>query len=74
MRTTLTIDDDILRAAKALAHARSQSLGEVVSELIRKGLQSERRIEKESGFPVFAVSARARPITLEDVRRGEDEG
>ncbi len=38
MRATLDIDGDILRAAKALADAESKSLGQVLSELVRKGL------------------------------------
>jgi len=38
MRTTLDIDDDILQAAKELAHAQKKSAGQVLSELARKGL------------------------------------
>ena len=35
MRTTLTIDDDVLAAAKGLASRQKKTLGEVVSELAR---------------------------------------
>jgi hypothetical protein len=38
MRTTLTLDDDILDAAKGLASRDRKTIGEVVSELARKGL------------------------------------
>jgi hypothetical protein len=38
MRTTLDIDADILRAAKVLADAESKTLGQVLSELVRRGL------------------------------------
>ena len=38
MRATLDIDADILRAAKAIAEAESKTLGQVLSELVRKGL------------------------------------
>jgi hypothetical protein len=38
MRTTLDVDADILRAAKVLADAERKSLGEMLSELVRKGL------------------------------------
>jgi hypothetical protein len=38
MRATLDIDADILRAAKVLADAESKTLGQVLSELVRKGL------------------------------------
>ncbi len=73
MRTTLTIDDDLLQAAKALAESKAISIGRVISELLRKGLLSETRVTKKHGFPVFRVSAGARPVTLADVKRDEDE-
>jgi hypothetical protein len=38
MRTTLDIDDDVLRAAKDLARRRRTTAGRVISELARKGL------------------------------------
>lgn len=50
-------------------------MGEIISELLRKGLEIQRRpaMEQKSGFPVFQVPRDARPITLEDVKKGEDE-
>ena len=39
MRTTLSIDDDVLFAAKRIALREGRSLGEVVSELARRALQ-----------------------------------
>lgn len=38
MRTTLTIDDDVLLAAKHMAAAQERTIGEVISELVRKAL------------------------------------
>ncbi len=39
MRTTLNIDDDVLRAAKELAHGEKKTTGAaVISELARKAL------------------------------------
>jgi len=73
VRTTLTIDDDILKAARSLADARSASLGSVLSELARKGLECSRSAGSRNGFPVFPVSSKAQPITLEDVKRWEDD-
>ena len=40
MRTTLTIDPDILSAARQIAEAKSKSIGEVISELARRGLEA----------------------------------
>jgi hypothetical protein len=71
MRTTLDLDATALAAARQLAVHRSQSLGTVVSELILKALQAEAPSARRSGFPVFAGGNR--PITLDDVKRAEDE-
>lgn len=40
MRTTLSIDDDVLFAAKSIALREGRSVGEVVSELARRALQA----------------------------------
>ena len=39
MRTTLSIEDDVLYAAKSLARREGRSLGEVISSLARRALQ-----------------------------------
>ena len=38
MRTTLDIDDDVLRAARELARRERKTAGRVISELARKAL------------------------------------
>jgi len=38
MRTTLDIDDDVLRAAKDLARREKKTAGEMISELVRRAL------------------------------------
>lgn len=76
MRTTLTIDDDLIAAARSLAQARSESLSKTFSDLARRGLDAAprtRRLKSTSGFPVFDVPLGAHPITLEAVRMAEDE-
>lgn len=40
MRTTLSIDDDVLFAAKSIALREGRSLGEVMSDLARRALQA----------------------------------
>ncbi|MBI1735714.1 MAG: antitoxin [Candidatus Rokubacteria bacterium] len=42
MRTTLDIDDDVLRAAKELARREKKTAGAVISELSRRGLTASR--------------------------------
>ncbi len=57
MRTTLDIDDDVLRAAKELAHREKKTTGAVISELARKALtassQSVRKPKSVHGFRPF---------------------
>ena len=73
MRTTLSLDPEILSAARQIAAARSTSIGAVISELARRGLETRAKIGTRRGFPVFQVSKGARPLTPEDVRRDDDE-
>ena len=72
MRTTLDIDDSVLAAARAIAASQGRSLGTVVSELARRGLEPA-PIADEDGFPVFAVPPGAPPITPDMVERALDE-
>ena len=67
MRTTLNLDDDVLHAVRSLARERDQSLGGVVSSLIRRALRPGAEIAYEHDVPVFMVRADAPPITPEIV-------
>ena len=71
----MTIDDDLLAAARCLARARTEPLGKVLSDLARRGLNATPRVSKgrQHGFPVFVVSPHAPPIMLDDVKKLEDE-
>ena len=74
MRTTLTIDDDILMAAKALATAQNRSVGEIISALTRQGLRSEKPAASvRNGIPLLTLSENAMPVTLETVNQLRDE-
>ena len=73
MRTTLNIDDEILEVAKSLAGERNLSVGAVVSELARRGLQQRATRRGRKGFPVFAVSRDSTHLTLDRVKRYENE-
>ena len=75
MRTTLNLSADLLNAAKRLAGARSMSLGDVISELALKGLESQSQpvIARKNGFPVFSVHAGAPTLGLQDIKRDEDD-
>jgi hypothetical protein len=57
MRTTLDVEGDVLDAARALAAARSVSVGAALSELSRRGVAARMPFGVRSGFPVFHVPA-----------------
>jgi hypothetical protein len=74
MRTTLSIDDDVLAAARRLA-TNGESIGNVVSRLVRKAL-TEQPLSESGGtspFPTIPRRPDAVPVTLEMVNRLRDE-
>lgn len=76
MRTTLTIDDDVIELARILAREEGRSIGSVVSRLARSGLRGSGRVMTGSGadaLPAFEVPENAEVITAETVRRALDE-
>ena len=74
MRTTLTLDDDVLAVAREIAEQRRVSIGEVVSELSRQGIAAQRkRIVKRSGIPSFVARPNAAPITSEAIKAALDD-
>jgi hypothetical protein len=73
MRTTLNLDDDVLRAIRSLARERGESLGAVASRLIREALRPPVRLEYTDDFPVFAVREGTPPLTPEMVRDAQED-
>ena len=74
MRTTLTIDDDVLAVAKGLAARQNKSVGEVISALSRQALKPiASRRQLRNGVPLLAVRAGSRPVTPELVAQQRDE-
>jgi len=75
MRTTLTIDDDILDAAKHLAEREQRTVGEVISALARQGLARASRAgrSERNGVPLLPSRRGTNPVTLELVNRLRDE-
>lgn len=50
MRTTVDLDEDILKVAKHLAQERAQSLGRVLSDLAPQGLQPPAKPKTRAGI------------------------
>jgi len=72
MRTTIELPDELHELARQLAHDGNRSMGEVISELIRLGLQRDKPAPATThrGLPQVLVG---RPITAEDVRSLDDD-
>ncbi len=61
MRTTLTLDDDVLQAAKELAASRGLTTGRVISDLARAALTPSRRESMRNGVPLLPPRASGAP-------------
>jgi hypothetical protein len=75
MKTTVSIDDDIFPAVKALADKQGKSLESALSDLARRGLKGNRNLndpEREE-IPVFSVRKDSPTFSLKDVKRDADE-
>ena len=74
MRTTLDLDDDVLRAAIEIAAATGQTTGKVVSDLMRKALDAVARPAFRNGVPVMPRQAAGTPkMTVALVNELRDE-
>jgi hypothetical protein len=60
MRTTLELDDDLLQVARQLAAQRGTTMGQVISELVRKALTPKAAPRVRNGVPLFAPRPRAK--------------
>lgn len=73
MRTTLSLDDDVLRAARQLAESTGQTLGQALSALARKGLEGPVGRGRRNGVRLLPVREGAKGATLDEVNRLRDE-
>lgn len=73
MRTTVTIDDDVLAAAKQFADARGLTLGEALSQLARATLTERRRFGTRNGIVLLPTPTDAGHATLDDVNALRDD-
>lgn len=74
-RTTLSIDDDVLLAAKQLAEHSGRSIGAELSDLARQGLTHvpSREPEYRNGILLLPRNLGGKPVTDEDVDRLREE-
>jgi hypothetical protein len=71
MRTTLNIDDDVLRAVKELARLRGNTAGGILSELAREALGRDRppaAARVRNGVPLLPTHPGTGIVTPEAVQ------
>ena len=73
MRTTLSLDDDVLQEVKAYARSRHVPIGKAVSDLVRRGLHAPLRTRIVNGFHVADLPPDTPPVTSEDVKKLLDQ-
>jgi hypothetical protein len=61
MRTTLSVDDHLLAAAKQRARARGQTLGQVVEDALRRELAEPSKAGPAIDIPVFRGGSGPQP-------------
>ena len=71
MRTTLNLDDDVYELVRSYSEGRSQPLGKIVSELVRRAICAPLRTRLEGGFHVVDLPPGGPTVTTEDVKRLE---
>ena len=72
MRMTLTIDDDVLAAARTLAQQQHRTIGDVLSDLARQSLRRTAGESQRNGVPLLPVTNAAAVVTLEMVNAVRD--
>jgi hypothetical protein len=73
MRTTLSLDDDVVEIAKDYAAVKNLSLGAAVSDLVRKGIEAPLRVRLVNGLYVADLPPGSPVVTAERVKELMDE-
>ena len=69
MRTTINLDDDVLREIKEYAENRSVALGKAVSDLVRRGLNTPVQTELRNGLHVVVLPTGSPKVNKTQVKR-----
>jgi hypothetical protein len=73
MRTTLSLDDDLVPQVKIYAESRDITVGKAVSELVRRGLHAPLRTRMVNGFHVVELPSGSPVVTSEHIQKLEEE-
>ena len=70
MRTTLTIDDDVLAAAREIATTEQKTVGEIISGLARRAMRpANTRRKTRNGVPLLPIRSNTARVTSEMVQQ-----
>jgi hypothetical protein len=72
-RTTLKLEDDAMKVAKAYAARRRLTLGQAVSELVRRAAERPLMTEERGGLRVVCLSRRSPKVTVTRVDQLREE-
>jgi len=73
MRTTLSLDDEVVALVKRYAESRSLGLGKAVSELVRRGLTAQRPTRTVNGLRIFDLPADSPRVTRKLIEEIESD-
>jgi hypothetical protein len=73
MRTTLDLDEDLILAAKELAVRNSRTMGQIISQLVRKALEPDESPLIRNGIPLFKPQPGSAKPSLELINLLRDE-
>lgn len=73
MRTTLSIADDVLAVARAIARRDRSSIGDVITDLVRQSLHPGAPVHTRNGVALLPISKRGAVVTADIVNRLRDE-
>jgi hypothetical protein len=73
MRTTLSIDDEVLEQVRRYADERSMAIGDAVTELIRKAFRTPTPTKIVNGLRVFDLPPDSPRVTNERLLELEAE-
>ena len=72
-RTTLTLEPDALKVARAHADRHRLTLGQAVSELVRKAAEQPLVTDERNGFRVVRLPRGSPKVTTAQIDRLRDE-
>lgn len=74
MRTTISLDDDVLEIVVRQSELSGDSLSKTVSDLLRRVLNAPAPSHQKNGLVIFKLPSDSPISTTKEVRRLEAEG